>query len=146
MWNLEKCYRWSYLQSRNRDTDIENKYIDIMVGTGKWNELRDWDWHMGVCVCVMRTYCIAHGTLLNDLWWPKWEGNLERENICMHIADSLCCSVETNNTVSNCTLIQFFKRPYLYLGSSFDYDFVSHNSLFHSLHTRHTEPLVMPAA
>ena len=26
MWNLEKWYRWSYLQSRNRDTDIENKH------------------------------------------------------------------------------------------------------------------------
>ena len=23
----------------------------------------------------MRTYCIAQGTLLNALWWPKWEGN-----------------------------------------------------------------------
>ena len=23
MWNLEKWYRWSYLQSRNRDTDRE---------------------------------------------------------------------------------------------------------------------------
>ena len=27
MWNLEKWYRWSYLQSRNRDIDIENKCI-----------------------------------------------------------------------------------------------------------------------
>ena len=23
----------------------------------------------------MRTYCIAQGTLLSALWWPKWEGN-----------------------------------------------------------------------
>ena len=29
MWNLEKQYRLSYLQSRNRDTDVENKYMDI---------------------------------------------------------------------------------------------------------------------
>ena len=28
MWNLEKWYRWSYLQSRNRDTDVENKHMD----------------------------------------------------------------------------------------------------------------------
>ena len=27
-WNLEKWYRWIYLQSRNRDTDAENKYMD----------------------------------------------------------------------------------------------------------------------
>ena len=25
VWNLEKWYRWTYLQSRNRDTDVENK-------------------------------------------------------------------------------------------------------------------------
>ena len=28
MWNLEKCYRWSYLHGRDRDTDTENKCID----------------------------------------------------------------------------------------------------------------------
>ena len=28
MWNLEKWYRWTYLQSRNRDTDIENGCMD----------------------------------------------------------------------------------------------------------------------
>ena len=28
MWNLEKWYRWTDLQSRNRDTDIENKCMD----------------------------------------------------------------------------------------------------------------------
>ena len=24
MWNLEKLYRWTYLQNRNRNTDAEN--------------------------------------------------------------------------------------------------------------------------
>ena len=28
MWNLEKWYRWSYLQSRNRDTVVEIKHMD----------------------------------------------------------------------------------------------------------------------
>ena len=28
MWNLEKWYRRTYFQRRNRDTDVENKYID----------------------------------------------------------------------------------------------------------------------
>ena len=28
MWNLEKWDRWTYLQDRNRDTDITNKYMD----------------------------------------------------------------------------------------------------------------------
>ena len=28
MWNLEKWYRWYYLQSRNRDTEGESKHMD----------------------------------------------------------------------------------------------------------------------
>ena len=32
MWNLEKWDRGTYLQSRNRDTNIENKYMDIKRG------------------------------------------------------------------------------------------------------------------
>lgn len=32
MWNLEEWYRWIYLQSRNRDTDVENKCTDTKAG------------------------------------------------------------------------------------------------------------------
>ena len=28
MWNLEKWYRWTHLQSKNRDTDLKNRRID----------------------------------------------------------------------------------------------------------------------
>ena len=34
MWYLEKGYRWTYLQSRNRDTDAENKCMDTKRGEG----------------------------------------------------------------------------------------------------------------
>ena len=44
MWNLEKWYQWCYLQSRNRDTDVESKHIDTMVGGG--GELGNWDWYI----------------------------------------------------------------------------------------------------
>ena len=27
MWNLKKWYKWTYLQNRNRVTDVENKLI-----------------------------------------------------------------------------------------------------------------------
>ena len=40
MWNLEKWYRWTYLQSRDRDTDIENKPMDTKGGR------EEWDWHI----------------------------------------------------------------------------------------------------
>ena len=42
MCNLEKWYRWSYLQSRNKDTDIESKCMDTREGKGRWEELGDW--------------------------------------------------------------------------------------------------------
>ena len=48
MWNLEKWQRWTYLQSRNRDTDIKNKCIDTKRGWG-WEGntgFGDWDWHI----------------------------------------------------------------------------------------------------
>ena len=35
MWNLEKWYRWSYLQSRNKNTD-ENKHGHWEVGEMNW--------------------------------------------------------------------------------------------------------------
>ena len=35
MWNLEKWYRRSYLQNRNRDTDIDNKCTGTKGERGK---------------------------------------------------------------------------------------------------------------
>ena len=34
MWNLEKWYRWTGLQGRNRDTDVLNKRMDTKGGKG----------------------------------------------------------------------------------------------------------------
>ena len=33
MWNLKKGYKWTYLQNRNRVTDIENKFM-VTEGEG----------------------------------------------------------------------------------------------------------------
>ena len=56
----------------------------------------------------MITYCIAQGTLLNALWWPKWEGNPKnRWDICKHKTDSLWSTTESNTTLqSNYMLIK----------------------------------------
>ena len=45
IWNLEKWYRWAYLQSRSRHTDIENKCWTSR-GMERWEELGDWDRHI----------------------------------------------------------------------------------------------------
>ena len=34
MWNLVKWYRWTYLQGRNRDTNVENRHV-AMIGEEK---------------------------------------------------------------------------------------------------------------
>lgn len=46
MWNLEKWLKWTYLQSRYRDKEIENKHIDTKRGKGGWDELGDWAWRI----------------------------------------------------------------------------------------------------
>ena len=52
MWNLEKWYRWTYLQGRNRDTDVANGCVD-MGGREKrgWGELGDQHWHIYTTMC-----------------------------------------------------------------------------------------------
>ena len=30
IWNLERWYRWTYLQGSNRDEDVENKFVDTV--------------------------------------------------------------------------------------------------------------------
>ena len=42
MWNLEKWYRCTYLKSRNRDIDTEDKRTDTKWGKREWDELGDW--------------------------------------------------------------------------------------------------------
>ena len=39
MWNLEKLYRWTYLQGRNRDAGVENRCVDT-AGAGMNWEIR----------------------------------------------------------------------------------------------------------
>ena len=36
MWNLEKWYRWTVLQGRSWDTDVENKHMDTKGGKLQW--------------------------------------------------------------------------------------------------------------
>ena len=35
IWNLEKWYWWTYLQGRNRDTDVESRLVDMLIGGGE---------------------------------------------------------------------------------------------------------------
>ena len=46
--NLEKWYRWTYLQSRNRDTDVEDK---IMIAKGE--KLGGMSWEIGTGIYTL---------------------------------------------------------------------------------------------
>ena len=51
MWNLEKWYRWTGLQRRNRDTDVENKHMDTKVG--KWGVGGGMNWEIGIDIYTL---------------------------------------------------------------------------------------------
>ena len=53
MWNLEKWYGLSYLQSRNRDTDVENKHKNTKGG--KWGGM---NWEIGIDIYTLLILCI----------------------------------------------------------------------------------------
>ena len=64
MWNLEKWHRWSFLQSRNRNTDIENKCMDTKGETER-RKLGNWAWGVYTIAMkykLMKTYCIVLGS------------------------------------------------------------------------------------
>ena len=42
-----------------------------------------------------RTDCLAHGTLLNVMWQPGWEGSLGENGYTLCMAEYLCCLPET---------------------------------------------------
>ena len=48
----------------------------------------------------METYWITHGTLLNVVWQPGWEGSWGgRMDTGIYMAEALCCSPETITTL-----------------------------------------------
>ena len=52
MWNLEKWYRWTGLQGRNRDTDVENKCMDTKGG--KWQGgVGVMNWEIGIDIYTL---------------------------------------------------------------------------------------------
>ena len=50
MWNLKKWYKWTYLQNRNRLTDLENELIVTKRGRQGRDSLEIWDWHVHTAI------------------------------------------------------------------------------------------------
>ena len=90
----------------------EQTYSCQGEGLGGKDSYGVWDGH-GHTVIFKRaeTYPIAHGTLLNVIWQPGWEGSLEEMNACIYVTESLCCSPEAITTllISYCSVIQSYR-------------------------------------
>ena len=56
MWTLEKWCRGTYLQSRNRDTDIENKCMDTKQGK---EDGMNWETGTDIYTLLCVTYIAA---------------------------------------------------------------------------------------
>ena len=101
MWNLEKWYKWTCLQGRNKDTDVETVWTWAGEGIGM-------NWEIGIDMCTLS--CIkqmASGILLSGTGSLAWcsgmtfMGGLEgvvgtevqgRGDMCLHTADSHHCT------------------------------------------------------
>ena len=100
MWNLEKWYRWTYFQGRNRDAGIENGHVDtVREGEGGMNwEIRI-DIYTLPCVKEIASGNLLYSTGSSALWRPRWVGwgggreVQEGGDICIH------CTAETNTTL-----------------------------------------------
>ena len=74
MWNLEKLYRCTGLQGRNRDTDVENKHMDTMWGKrqgGGSGGVINWaigvDIYTLMCIKLMTNKNLLYKKKLNKL-------------------------------------------------------------------------------
>ena len=52
MWNLKTWYRWTYVQSRNSDADVENKHMDTKWGRGGMNWEIETDIYKVLILCI----------------------------------------------------------------------------------------------
>ena len=66
MWNLEKWYRWTGLQGRNRDTDVENKLMDTKGQKWQGGGGGGMNWEIGIDMYTL--ICIKWITNKNLLY------------------------------------------------------------------------------
>ena len=109
MWNLEKWYRRTYFQGRNRDAEVENGHVDT---EGEGEHGVNWEIRIDIYTLPCVKYR-ASGNLLyssgSSAWCSVmtymvglrvggWRKVQEGGDICIHIADSLHFTAETNTT------------------------------------------------
>ena len=79
---------------REGDYNSKTERIALMIHQGNVYKVLRSTW------LTTKTYCIAHGTLLSDMWQPGWEEIWETMDTCMYMTESLHYSPETTTTLS----------------------------------------------
>ena len=108
IWNLEKWYRWTYLQGRNRGADVENGPGHMGSWGGErrgWQELRVTLMYIHSLQCVRQLVGSCYITQEPSLVFCEDVGGemVGREapgrgNVCLLTADSSCSTTEPNTT------------------------------------------------
>ena len=105
-------YRYSYLQTRNRDTDVEK---NIWIPRGKGGDGMTCE--IGIDIYTLLILYIkwitkenllyAQATLLSSLWWPKWKRNpKKRGNVYTYGWFTVLYSRNEHNIVKHYTPIK----------------------------------------
>ena len=105
MWNLEKGYKWTYLQNTSKVTDVENK----LMATRGWGG-GGINWEIGTDIYTLLyikwisnkdlLYSPGNSTQYSVMAYMG-KGSKKRGDICICICitDWLCCIPETNTTL-----------------------------------------------
>ena len=112
MWELEKWYRWTYFQHRNRDTGHTETRGEGVSGM-------DWEIRTDIHAlpCYHRkpvgSFHVAPGAQLHALWWPRglgWRGGRFRRKV-VHVCISLVHSIVQQKPVQHGKeiILQFLK-------------------------------------
>ena len=98
---------------------------------------------------LIRTYCIAQGTLFRALWWPKWEGNPNKRGY-MYTYGSLSGKAIATHSSTLAWKIPWMEEPGRLqpMGSlGVGHDWVTSLSLFTFMHRRRkwqSTPVFLP--
>ena len=102
LWHLCICFTlMNKIKSPIGFKYVKNRLVD-KAREGQWGT----NWEIWIDTYALlwlkqiasRRYCIAQGTQLGVLWWPRWVcvGYCEGGDMCILIADSCCYTAETN--------------------------------------------------
>ena len=92
MWNLAKCYRWTGLQGRSWDTDVENKRMDTKGGIQWWGgDGGVVNWAIGIDMYTLM--CIKLMTNKSLQYKKKKQTNNKKKTLILNFLWVICMEI-----------------------------------------------------